>query len=148
MRSPPTALRLYCCCTWFCFWCCPRICFSYRNVDILKKRNRALYFWHTRISGKCQNLGPWAINEKTKDTLLSQTLKVEEKKVSLVFLFVVQEPRYWPFLPLTIAQTLHPGFKRRNVHISALNQKKKSKVTLLFWFVVKEPWCKHFFLWS
>ena len=27
--------------------------------------------------------GPWAINEKNKDTLLSQTLKVEEKKVSL-----------------------------------------------------------------
>ena len=43
-------------------------------------------------------LGPWAINEKTKDTLLSQTFKVEEKKVSLVFLFVAQEPRYGPFI--------------------------------------------------
>ena len=32
---------------------------------------------------KCQYLGPWAINKKTKDTLLSQTLKVENKKVSL-----------------------------------------------------------------
>ena len=31
----------------------------------------------------CQYLGPWAINDKNKDTLLSQTLKVEEKKVSL-----------------------------------------------------------------
>ena len=27
----------------------------------------------------------WATNQKSKDTLLSQTLKVEEKKVSLVF---------------------------------------------------------------
>ena len=31
---------------------------------------------------------------KNEDTLLSQTLKVEEKKVSLVFLFVAQEQRY------------------------------------------------------
>ena len=31
---------------------------------------------------------------KNKDTLLFQTLKVEEKKVSLVFLFKAQEPRY------------------------------------------------------
>ena len=43
---------------------------------------------------KCQYLGPWAINKKTNDTLLSQTLKVEEKKVSLIFWFVAQEPRY------------------------------------------------------
>ena len=34
---------------------------------------------------KCQYLCPWAINKKTKDTLLSQTLKVEKKKVSLSF---------------------------------------------------------------
>ena len=38
-----------------------------------------------RDLNKGQYLGPWAINEKTKDTFLSQTLKVEEKKVSLVF---------------------------------------------------------------
>ena len=36
--------------------------------------------------------------KKTKDTLLSQTLKVEENKVSLVFLFVTQEPRYGHFI--------------------------------------------------
>ena len=47
---------------------------------------------------KCQYLRPWANNKKTKDTLLSQTLKVEEKKVSLVFLFVAQEPRYGHFI--------------------------------------------------
>ena len=27
---------------------------------------------------KCQYLGPWAINEKTKDTLTSQTYKADE----------------------------------------------------------------------
>ena len=43
---------------------------------------------------KGQYLGPWAINRKNKDTLLSETLKVEEKKVSLVFLFVAKEQRY------------------------------------------------------
>ena len=47
---------------------------------------------------KCQYLGPWAINKKTKDTLLSQTLKVEEKKVSLFFSFVAQEPKYGHFI--------------------------------------------------
>ena len=30
-------------------------------------------------------LGSWAKNKKNNDTLISQTLKVEEKKVSLVF---------------------------------------------------------------
>ena len=43
---------------------------------------------------KFQYLRPLVIYQKTKDTLLSQTLKVEEKKVSFVFLFVAQEPRY------------------------------------------------------
>ena len=33
----------------------------------------------------CQYLGSWAKNQKSKDTLLSPTLKVEEKKVSLFF---------------------------------------------------------------
>ena len=31
------------------------------------------------VSGRnCQNLGSWATNKKSKDTFLSQTLKVEE----------------------------------------------------------------------
>ena len=42
----------------------------------------------------CQYLGSWAKKQKSKDTLLSQTLKVEEKKVSLVFLLKVYELRY------------------------------------------------------
>ena len=38
------------------------------------------------VSGRnWQYLGSWATNQKSKDTLLSQTLKVEEKKVTLVF---------------------------------------------------------------
>ena len=35
-------------------------------------------------------LGPWAKNQKNKGTLLSQTLKVEEKKVPLFFFI------FWP----------------------------------------------------
>ena len=62
-------------------------------------RNGHFIFW-TSVSEvriivkgrKCQYLCPWAINKKTKDTLLSQTLKVEEKKVSLFFSFGAQEP--------------------------------------------------------
>ena len=36
--------------------------------------------------------------KKSKDTLLSPTLKVEEKKVTLVFQFGAQEPRYGHYL--------------------------------------------------
>ena len=53
----------------------------------------------TIIKGrKCQYLGSWATNHETKDTLLSQTLKVEEKKESLFFLFEAHEPRYGYFI--------------------------------------------------
>ena len=31
------------------------------------------------------HLSSWSTNQKSKDTLLSQTLKLEEKKVTLVF---------------------------------------------------------------
>ena len=37
----------------------------------------------------CQYLGSWATNKKSKCTLLSQTLKVEEKKAFLVFFICV-----------------------------------------------------------
>ena len=56
---------------------------------------------------KCPYLSPWAENEKNKDTLFSQTFKIEENKVALFFSFLAQDPRYWQFLPLTIARTLH-----------------------------------------
>ena len=46
---------------------------------------------------KWSYLSSWATNHKTNDTLLSQTLKVEEKKVSLFFGFMAQGPRYWHF---------------------------------------------------
>ena len=59
------------------------------------------FFWRSWckvraiVSGRnCQYLGSWATNKKSKDTLISQTLKFEEKKVTLVFWFVSQEPRY------------------------------------------------------
>ena len=46
---------------------------------------------------KYQYLGPWAMNRKTKDTLISQTLKFEENKVSLVFFNCCPEAEIWPF---------------------------------------------------
>ena len=46
---------------------------------------------------KCQYLGPMAMNKKTKDSLFSLTLKVEEKKVSFLFSFMAQDPRYVHF---------------------------------------------------
>ena len=50
--------------------------------------------YFTIVKGRtCQYFGSWAMNRKTKDTFISQTLKVEEKKVFLVLLFVIQEPR-------------------------------------------------------
>ena len=51
----------------------------------------------TYFKMKWPYLGSWATNKKSKDTLLSQTLKVEEKKVTLVFIFVAQKPRYGNF---------------------------------------------------
>ena len=43
---------------------------------------------------KCPYLSPWAENEKNKDTLLSQTFKIEENKVALFFSFLAHGPRY------------------------------------------------------
>ena len=77
-------------------------------------------------------LSSWAKNNKTKVTLLSQTLKVEEFKVSLFFLFLAQEPRYWQFLPLTIARTLHPELlKKKCFYLGSWAKHRKSKDTLL-----------------
>ena len=42
-------------------------------------------------------LSPLAKNQKNKGTLLSQTLKVEEKKVPLFFLFFGQGAEILPF---------------------------------------------------
>ena len=43
-------------------------------------------------------LSPWAKIEKTKGSLFSQTLKVEENKVSLFFSIFAQELRFSLFL--------------------------------------------------
>ena len=66
----------------------------------------------TIIKGKkCQYLASWATNHKTKDTLLSQTLKVEEKKVSLFFWFEAQEPRYGRFIYWSSGSDVRTIFK-------------------------------------
>ena len=46
-----------------------------QNLKVVKER-------------KCPYLGPFAMNRKTKDILLSQNLKVEEKKVALVIFYL------------------------------------------------------------
>ena len=50
----------------------------------------------------------------------SSTFKVWESKVSLLFWFLAQVPRYWQFLPLTIAWTLQPKYKKKKLVISQL----------------------------
>ena len=123
-----------------------------------------LFFWASvpLSREKVQYLGPWAKNWKNKNILLSQTLKVQEKKVSLVFWFVAQEPRYWQFLPLTIARTLHPELlkkkcfylgswanhrKSKDTLLSQTLKVEEKKVTLVFWFVGQERRYGHFFFW-
>ena len=63
---------------------------------------------------KGQYLGPWTSNHKTKDTLISQTLKVGEKKGPLFFCFAASFPRYGRFMKKHV-----PGTKSENGHISA-----------------------------
>ena len=94
---------------YFCF--CSSICIKVPSKPIF------IFTWTAGVrtiikGGKCQYLGSLATNHKTKDTLLSQTLKVEEKKVSLFFLFMAQGPRYWQFLPLTMIRTLLPELQK------------------------------------
>ena len=52
--------------------------------------------WFELLSKKetANILAPGPKTKKSKQTLLFQTLKVEEQKVSLVFLFVAQKLRY------------------------------------------------------
>ena len=70
---------------------------------------------------KWSYLSSWATNHKTKDTLLSETLKVEEKNVSLFFYlwarsrdmaissFEGQEVKYVPSSREVKANILAPG---------------------------------------
>ena len=78
-------------------------------------------------------LGSWATNQKTNDTFFSSTFKVWESKVSLVFRFMAQGPRYWPFFPWRWDKRLLLRFKRSNCHISAPGpQIKKTKDTFFY----------------
>ena len=66
---------------------------AYGEKKKKQKKRETSWVWAVPRSGsgvctivkgrKCLYLGPFAMNKKTKDTLVSQTLKVEEKKVSL-----------------------------------------------------------------
>ena len=68
-----------------------------------ERRYDHFFFWRSGckvraiVSGRnCQYLDSWATNQKSKDTLLSQTLKVEEKKETLVFLICDPEAEICP----------------------------------------------------
>ena len=118
----------------------------------------------TIVRGRnCQYLGPWAINDKNKDTLLSQTLKVEEKKVHLFFLFEAQEPRYGHFIYWSSGSEVRTIVKGRNCQYLgswATNHKtnntllsqtlkvEEKKVSLIFWFVAQEPRYGHCVFWT
>ena len=52
----------------------------------------------TLTKQKWPYLSPGALIQKNKGTLLSQTLKVEEKKVPLFFKILAPGPRYGRFL--------------------------------------------------
>ena len=99
------------------------------NLTVLLMVN----LWHQLNQQRGRNgqyLGPWAKNWKNKDTLLSQTLKVEEKKVSLVFWFVAQEPRYWHFCNLPISRTSLPMFQKiKWPYLGSWATNKKTKDT-------------------
>ena len=66
---------------------------------------------------RCPYLGPLAMNKKTKETLLSQTLNVEEKKVSLFFRIMAKDPRYGHFLFLSQEVEDIPSSRRENSDI-------------------------------
>ena len=81
---------------------------------------------------KWSYLSSWATNHKTKDTLLSQTLKVEEKKVSLFFWFVAQEPRYGHFIFWRSGSEVRSIFKgSKGQYLGPWATNKKTKDTLL-----------------
>ena len=82
-------------------------------------------------------LGSWATNKKTKDTFFSSTFKDWESKVSLVFQFMAQGPRYLPFFPWRWHVLLLLRFKRNNAHISAPGPQIKKLRTLSFLQLLK-----------
>ena len=93
-------------CLYFCI-----ICFLSRVMAILWFCPRDMLFIKIR---KWPYLGLESIKCKNKVTLLSQTLKVGEKKVPLFFCFAASFPRYGHFMKKHV-----PGTKSENGHISA-----------------------------
>ena len=90
---------------WWWSWSPPKI--PYFQMAALKGNTWKMRQW--------LYLGSEAFNKKTKDTFFSSTLKVWESKVSFVFVFMAQVPRYLHFLPLTIVRTqLRKGIFKQN----------------------------------
>ena len=64
------------------------------------------------------------ISRKSKDSMLSQTLKVEEKKVTIFFLYLTQESRYGHFVIVHVLPFVDTSFVdlTRNRNISHNDQ--------------------------
>ena len=106
----------------------------YGHCVLLNLRRRSMCH---RQGKKGQYLRPWASYWKNKDTLLSQTLKVEEKKVSLVFWFVAQEPRYGHFIFWSLGSKVCDIVKLENANILAPGPLTKKLRTLSFLQLLK-----------
>ena len=86
---------------------------------------------------KCPYLSPWAENEKNKDTLFSQTFKIEENKVMLFFHFELKWKSYGHFKILKLSLFEIKILKWENGHNSLI---------LASGFLQGELYCsRHFF---
>ena len=77
--------------------------------------------------------------------MFCQTFKVEEKKVSLVFWCMAQEPRYWYFAHLTIPRTSLPKVQKTQwPYFGSWATNQKTKDT--FFFSTLKVWDSKVFL--
>ena len=99
---------------------------------------------------KWQYLSSWATNHKTKGTFPSQTLKVEEKKVALLFWFLAQETRYGHFIFWSSGSGVRTIVKGRNCQYpgpSAINDKNKDTLLSQTLKVEEKKVSLFFYLW-
>ena len=77
-----------------------------------------------------------ATNRKTKDTFFSSTFKVWESKVSLVFSFMAQGPRYWHFPTWRYHVLYFISFKNREE-----NPRKNKPLDIYVWKMLINYFC-------
>ena len=99
---------------------------------------------------KWQYLSSWATNHKTKGTFPSQTLKVEEKKVALLYWLLAQETRYGHFFFWSSGSGVRTIVKGRNCQYpgpSAINDKNKDTLLSQTLTVEEKKVSLYFYLW-